>query len=156
MIKGILFDMDGVVLDTEKLYTRFWQEAAQFYGYPMTKEQALGMRSLNRGVGEAKLKSYFGQSVDYEQVRNKRMELMDAFIEREGTPEIKNLLVAGRAISSDFAAQAAFRTTPCAGAIGHAAGAAAALAAENGDVTCLEYARIRELLLEQGAFLPPA
>lgn len=71
-------------------------------------------------------------------------------------PEVKNLLVAGRAISSDFAAQAAFRTTPCAGAIGHAAGAAAALAAENGDVTQLEYARLRALLLEQGAFLPPA
>ena len=87
-IKGVLFDMDGVVLDTEKLYTRFWQEAAQYYGYPMTKEQALGMRSLNRGVGVAKLKSYFGESVDYEQVRNKRMELMDAFIEKEGV-EIK-------------------------------------------------------------------
>ena len=94
-IKGVLFDMDGVVLDTEKLYTRFWQEAAQYYGYPMTKEQALGMRSLNRGVGEAKLKSYFGESVDYERVRNKRMELMDAFIEREGVerkPGITDLL----------------------------------------------------------------
>ena len=84
MIKGILFDMDGVVLDTEKLYTRFWQEAAQAYGYPMTKEQALGMRSLNRGIGEEKLKSYFGESIDYELVRKKRMELMDAFIEKEG------------------------------------------------------------------------
>lgn len=94
-IKGVLFDMDGVVLDTEKLYTRFWQEAAQYYGYPMTKEQALGMRSLNRGVGEAKLKSYFGEGVDYEQVRNKRMELMDAFIAREGVelkPGIVELL----------------------------------------------------------------
>lgn len=94
-IKGVLFDMDGVVLDTEKLYTRFWQEAAQYYGYPMTKEQALGMRSLNRGVGEAKLKSYFGEGVDYDQVRNKRMELMDAFIAIEGVelkPGIVELL----------------------------------------------------------------
>ncbi|MGN1158404.1 MAG: HAD family hydrolase, partial [Agathobacter sp.] len=95
MIKGILFDMDGVVLDTEKLYTRFWQEAAQAYGYPMTKEQALGMRSLNRGIGEEKLKSYFGESIDYELVRKKRMELMDAFIEKEGVelkPGIVELL----------------------------------------------------------------
>lgn len=94
-IQGVLFDMDGVVLDTEKLYTRFWQEAAWDFGYPMTKEQALGMRSLNRGAGEAKLKSYFGDSVDYEQVRNRRMELMDAFIEKEGVelkPGIVELL----------------------------------------------------------------
>ena len=56
-ITAVLFDMDGVVLDTEKLYTRFWQEAANLLGYPMTKEQALGMRSLNRGAGLAKMQS---------------------------------------------------------------------------------------------------
>ena len=83
-IKGLLFDMDGLILDTEKLYTRFWQEAAIAFGYPMTREQALGMRSLNRQYGEAKLRSYFGDGVDYEKVRLKRIELMNAFIEKEG------------------------------------------------------------------------
>lgn len=95
MIKGILFDMDGVVLDTEKLYTRFWQEATQYFGYPMTKEQALGMRSLNRGAGVAKMQSYFGENVDYEAIRNKRMELMDIFVEKMGVdikPGIHELL----------------------------------------------------------------
>ena len=27
-VLGVLFDMDGVVLDTEKLYARFWAEAS--------------------------------------------------------------------------------------------------------------------------------
>ena len=31
---GVLFDMDGVVIDTEKLYTRFWMEAARELGTP--------------------------------------------------------------------------------------------------------------------------
>lgn len=83
-IKGILFDMDGLILDTEKLYCRFWQEAARALGYPMTMEQALGMRSLNRYAGEAKLKSYFGEDISYTKVREKRIELMDAFVEKEG------------------------------------------------------------------------
>lgn len=87
-IRGILFDMDGVVLDTEKLYTRFWQEAAHALGYPMTREQALGMRSLNRGAGVAKMRSYFGDDVDFDAIRAKRMQLMDAFVEKEGV-EIK-------------------------------------------------------------------
>lgn len=94
-IKGILFDMDGVILDTEKLYTRFWQEAANALGYPMTKEQAMGLRSLNREFGAAKMQSYFEVPVDYEAVRNKRIELMNAFIEKEGVelkPGIKELL----------------------------------------------------------------
>lgn len=83
-ITAVLFDMDGLVLDTEKLYTRFWQEAAIALGYPMTKEQALGMRSLNRGAGLAKMQSYFGPDVDYDKIREKRIELMDAFVEQEG------------------------------------------------------------------------
>ncbi len=94
-ITAILFDMDGLVLDTEKLYTRFWQEAARACGYPMTKEQALGMRSLNRGAGLAKMQSYFGPEVDYEFIRNKRIEMMDAFVAKEGValkPGIHELL----------------------------------------------------------------
>ena len=94
-IKGILFDMDGVILDTEKLYTRFWQEAANALGYLMTKEQAMGLRSLNREFGAAKMQSYFDVPVDYEAVRNKRIEMMNAFIEKEGVelkPGIRELL----------------------------------------------------------------
>ena len=94
-ITAVLFDMDGVVLDTEKLYTRFWQEAANLLGYPMTKEQALGMRSLNRGAGLAKMQSYFGPDVDYDKIREKRIELMDAFVAEEGVdlkPGVHELL----------------------------------------------------------------
>ena len=50
-IGGILFDMDGLVLDSEALYTRFWREAAHALGYPMTVEQSLGMRSLGNDAG---------------------------------------------------------------------------------------------------------
>ena len=83
-VKGVLFDMDGVVLDTEKLYARFWAEAAQALGYPMTYEQALGMRSLNPKAGQEKLESYFGPGVSRAAVRDKRVELMDAFVARHG------------------------------------------------------------------------
>ena len=79
-VKGVLFDMDGVVLDTEKLYARFWAEAAHALGYPMTYEQALGMRSLNNAAGQAKLESYFGPGVSRSAMRDKRVELMDAFV----------------------------------------------------------------------------
>ena len=94
-VKGVLFDMDGVVLDTEKLYARFWAEAAQALGYPMTYEQALGMRSLNSQAGQAKLESYFGPGVSRAAMRDKRVELMDAFVAKHGVspkPGIVQLL----------------------------------------------------------------
>jgi len=87
-VKGVLFDMDEIVIDTEKLYTRFWQEAAQSLGYPMTYEMGLGMRSLSKEAGERQLKEYLGEDVDYHMVRNKRIEMMTAFIEENGV-EIK-------------------------------------------------------------------
>lgn len=94
-IRGVLFDMDGVVLDTEKLYCRFWREAARALGYPMTVEQALGMRSLNAQAGQAKLESYFGPGVSREVMKDKRVELMNAYVEVHGVepkPGIGELL----------------------------------------------------------------
>lgn len=94
-VKGVLFDMDGVVLDTEKLYARFWMEAARALGYPMTYEQALGMRSLSGPMGQAKLESYFGPGVSRAVIRDKRVELMDAYVAEHGVepkPGIYELL----------------------------------------------------------------
>ena len=94
-IRGVLFDMDGLVLDTEKLFCRFWAEAGQFYGFPMTFAQGMGMRALARPAAEAKLHSYLGPEADYVQIRAKRIELMEAHIAKHGVdlkPGIRELL----------------------------------------------------------------
>ena len=85
-IRGILFDMDGLVLDSEVLYTRFWREAAAALGYPMTVEQSLGMRSLGKNLGQPYLERLFGPDVDYTTMRNKRIELMNVYVEENGIP----------------------------------------------------------------------
>ena len=81
-----------MLLDTEKLYARFWQEAAIALGYPMTRQQALGMRSLSSAAGQAKLESYFGPGVDREVMRQKRIALMDAYIEENGVECMSGVL----------------------------------------------------------------
>lgn len=94
-IRGVLFDMDGVIVDTERLYTRFWQEAARALGYPMTREQALGMRSLNRDTAKERMESYFGPDTPYAAIRELRIRLMDEYIAENGVeakPGIYKLL----------------------------------------------------------------
>lgn len=83
-VLGVLFDMDGLVLDTEKLYARFWREAAHSLGFPMTWEQALGMRSLNQAAGQEQLNRYFGPGASYTEFRARRIEGMDAYIALHG------------------------------------------------------------------------
>lgn len=83
-VRGVLFDVDGVILDTECLYSRFWMEACHFYGFPMTREQSLQMRSLNKTAGQETFHALFGPTADYATIRLKRIELMDAFVKNEG------------------------------------------------------------------------
>lgn len=94
-IRGVLFDMDGLILDTERLYTRFWQEAAHAFDCPMTREQALGMRSLNRDTAKEKMESFFGPDTPYAAIRELRIRLMDEYITENGVeakPGIRELL----------------------------------------------------------------
>ena len=91
-IQGVLFDLDGVVIDTEKLYTRFWMEASRDLGHPMTREQALQMRSLGNRESQEKLDSFFGSGVlPYADLRARRIELMESFIAEHGVEEKKGI-----------------------------------------------------------------
>ncbi len=95
-IKAVIFDLDGTVLDTEKLLVKYWCMAANEYGFPMEREHALQLRSLARKYAEPLLKEWFGEDCDYMTIRNRRMELMTAHIEKYGLEVkrgIKELLV---------------------------------------------------------------
>jgi hypothetical protein len=68
---------------------------------------------------------------------------------------IHNLITVGRCISSTFEAQASYRTTPGAGAIGHAGGAAAYLSTQKGgNAHNIDRRELQDLLRAQKAFLP--
>lgn len=92
---GVLFDMDGVVIDSERLFTRFWIESAADLGFPMTREQALQLRSLRREQGIEKMEAFFGPAANFDEIRAHRIELMEAHIARYGVdekPGIRELL----------------------------------------------------------------
>lgn len=83
-IKAVLFDLDGTVLDTEKLLVRYWCQAANEAGFPMRREHALELRSLASAYAEPLLKQWFGEDCSYWTLRERRMALMAAHIGQYG------------------------------------------------------------------------
>ena len=65
MLQGVVFDLDGTLLDTEKLYRRFWVEAARQMGYPMEDRHALMVRSMAAERAEPLLRREVCKDFDY-------------------------------------------------------------------------------------------
>lgn len=80
----VIFDMDGTLIDTEKYYRIFWPMALREFGYEMTDEQALSMRSLGRPFAPVRLREMFGPELDYGAVRERRKALMEERLDRDG------------------------------------------------------------------------
>ncbi len=83
-IKGAIFDMDGLMIDTEKLYLRFWKQAAADFGYNMEDRHVFAIRSLARKYSIPMLKDFFGEDFPTEEVRQRRTELINSHIKKHG------------------------------------------------------------------------
>lgn len=92
IIKGAVFDMDGLMIDTEKLYLKYWKQAAADFGYAMEDKHVFAIRSLARKFSVPMLKGFFGEDFPTEEVRARRTELISAHIAEHGIDLKKGLL----------------------------------------------------------------
>lgn len=76
--------MDGVLVDSERLYMRFWREACASFGFDMSDEMALSLRSNSPETAIPKFAAWFGSSADYYAIRQLRRTLMADFIDKLG------------------------------------------------------------------------
>ncbi|WP_044913406.1 HAD family hydrolase [Butyrivibrio sp. WCE2006] len=83
-VKAVLFDLDGTLIDTEKYYQIVWPKAVEHFGFSMTREQALQLRSLGRPFAPLRFKEWYGESFDYNEVRNYRKKLFEEIVAKEG------------------------------------------------------------------------
>ena len=82
--KAVIFDLDGTLIDTERFYRKVWPQAAEHFGYIMSDEQVLQLRSLGRPFAPKKLKEWFGEDFNYDVVRTYRKRLFEQCVSSEG------------------------------------------------------------------------
>ncbi|MCR4781478.1 MAG: HAD family phosphatase [Lachnospiraceae bacterium] len=86
-IRAILFDMDGVLTDTEKYYNKAIVETMHNMGYHFfTKEDALLQRSLNHRDCEIMYKNKLGPTFDYKYFHENYNKLVKEWLTKDGIP----------------------------------------------------------------------
>ena len=68
-ICAVIFDMDGLMLDTEPIYKIAWQRAAIECGYPISEELYVDLIGRSRVDGENILRGAFGSPFSLEDFR---------------------------------------------------------------------------------------
>jgi HAD superfamily hydrolase (TIGR01509 family) len=93
-IKAILFDMDGVIFDTERVYLEGWKKVFKKYGYEMKKEIYVSVMGTGRkNVSETFVRIYGEDLPIIQMYEEKDRELFKAIDEgkvplKEGAKEI--------------------------------------------------------------------
>lgn len=91
MIKTVIFDMDGLMFDTERLGDVCWHKAAEKMGVTMPKELLEEMRGMNREACNQVLINHFGESFPVDDLRKRKMDYTEKMLEEEGVPVKKGL-----------------------------------------------------------------
>ncbi len=96
MIHAVIFDMDGVITDTEKYYYECWPKSFHHFGYTeFTPEDALFKRSLNHEDTYRWARERFGEDIPMDQIRAYNNKSVQTLIEKYGIqakPGIDELL----------------------------------------------------------------
>ena len=96
-LKAVIFDMDGVLFDTEKIYLDVWTKIFNKYGYKMTKEIYCKVIATGRENVKKIFKEEFGENLPIEEMYKEKDSALAKELEKKipiknGAYELLNYL----------------------------------------------------------------
>lgn len=91
MIKGAIFDMDGLMFDSERLVCSIWQEMMDENGYKFNVDIFKNTIGLRRDKTKEFYTSLYGSDFDYDHFKTQSRERFYKRIEKDGVPIKKGL-----------------------------------------------------------------
>ena len=83
-IKAVIFDMDGILIDTERISFNAFKEVLKGYNYEMSEEFYLTMIGRNvKSIKEVMLSEY-GSSFPFDEIYEKKVKIAVETIDRDG------------------------------------------------------------------------
>ncbi|MGB7606642.1 MAG: HAD family phosphatase [Lutisporaceae bacterium] len=85
-ISAVIFDMDGLMFDTEKMAFEGWKQAGKSAGFDITDEIILASIGRTKVDTEKIMKQHFGEAFPYTELRNQRVIYSQNYIKSNGMP----------------------------------------------------------------------
>ncbi len=85
-IDAVIFDMDGLMFDTEKLGETCWEKAGEKFGYNISREIYKKVTGLNLAKSKEIFLKYHGKDFPFDIIRNERIRLANEKIISRGVP----------------------------------------------------------------------
>jgi HAD superfamily hydrolase (TIGR01509 family) len=90
-IQAVIFDMDGLMLDSQRIATEVWKSAVEAFGYRLTDETRLSLIGRTISDTNAILRSAFGSNFPINEIRRLATEEFSAFTKDNGIPVKRGL-----------------------------------------------------------------
>lgn len=86
MEKTVIFDMDGVLFDTERLVLRSWSYVGGKYGIQDLENVILRCIGTNSEETRKIVMEHYGQDFPYDKLREEKSRIFDEKLDKEGIP----------------------------------------------------------------------
>jgi len=91
-INAVIFDMDGLMLDSQRTATKALKNAVSYYGYSLNDEANLLLVGRNRRDSNEIMRSIFGLEFPIDSIRKYARQLFYEYVKDDGIPIKTGLL----------------------------------------------------------------